>query len=95
MKVEQRKKLDRFNDDRQKRTKYTETTLATWNVQTMLKPGRMKEIMEEIRKLRVDEVAVQEIHWQGQRRTAKKDFSIFYGGLKERTCQYGTGCIIN
>jgi len=27
----------------------------------MLKPGRMKEIMEEIRKARVDVVAVQEI----------------------------------
>jgi DNA repair ATPase RecN len=30
-KVEQRKKLDGFNDDGQKRTKYTEITLATWN----------------------------------------------------------------
>jgi len=29
----------------------------------MLKPGRMKEIMEEIGKARVDVVAVQEIRW--------------------------------
>jgi len=36
-KVEQRQKLDRFNDDGWKRTRYTEITLATWNVQTMLK----------------------------------------------------------
>jgi len=39
-KVEQRKKLDRLNDDGRKETRYTEKTLATWNVQTMLKPGR-------------------------------------------------------
>ena len=39
----------------------TEITLATWNVQTMLKPGKMKEIMEELGKVRVDVVAVQEI----------------------------------
>ena len=31
MKVEQRNKLDRFNDDGLKRTRYTEITLATWN----------------------------------------------------------------
>jgi hypothetical protein len=36
-KVEQRTKLDGFYDDGRKRTKYTEITLATWNVQTMLR----------------------------------------------------------
>jgi hypothetical protein len=61
MKIKQRNKLDRFSNDGWKRTKHTEITLATWNVQTMLKPGRMKEILEEISKARVDVVAMQEI----------------------------------
>ena len=43
----------------------------------MLKPGKMKEIMGEISKARVDVVAVQEIRWQGQGRIDKKDFSLF------------------
>jgi hypothetical protein len=57
-KVEQRNKLDRFNNDGRKRTRYTEITLATWNIQTMLQPEKIKEIMEEIGKARVDVVAV-------------------------------------
>jgi len=60
----------------------------------MLKPGRMKDIMEEIGKARVDVVAVQEICWQGQGRI-DKDFSLFYSGSKERTGRYWTGFIIN
>jgi hypothetical protein len=94
-KIEQKNKLDRFNDDGQKRTKHTEITLATWNVQTKLKPGRMKEIMEEISTVRVDVVAAQEIQWQRQGRIDKKDFSLFYSGPKERTGCYGTGFTIN
>jgi hypothetical protein len=31
-KVEQRNKLARFNDDGRNRTRYTEITVATWNV---------------------------------------------------------------
>ena len=61
MKVEQRKEPDRFNEDEhgtRKRNRYLRT-LATWNVRTMLKPGRMKEIG----KAKVDVVALQEIHW--------------------------------
>jgi exonuclease III len=92
-KVERKKKQEGSNDDEQERTKNTEITLATWNVQTMLKPGKMKEIMEELGKVRVDVVTVQEIRWQRQGRIDKKDFFLFYSGPKERTGRYGTGFI--
>jgi exonuclease III len=61
----------------------------------MLKPGRMKEIMEEIGTVEADVVAVKETRWQGQGRIDKKDYSLFYSGPKERTGRYGTGFIIN
>ena len=62
-KEEKRKKLDRLNNDERKRTRHTEIILPKWNVQTIIKPGIMKEILEEIGKARVDVVAVQEIRW--------------------------------
>ena len=39
-----KKKLDRLNNDGRKKTRYTEITLATWNVQTMVR--NWKEIFK-------------------------------------------------
>jgi endonuclease/exonuclease/phosphatase family metal-dependent hydrolase len=55
----------------------------------------MTEIMEEIGKVKLDVVAVQETCWQGQGRIDKKDLPVFYSGPKERTGRYGTGFITN
>jgi len=40
-------------------------TFGTWNVQTTLQPGKMMEIADEVLKLGIDLVALQEIRWQG------------------------------
>ena len=55
----------------------------------------MKQIMEEIGKVRVDVGAVQEIRGKGHGRNDEKDFSLFYSGPKERAGRYGTGFIIS
>ena len=70
------KKLAKLNDDGRKKTRYMEITLATWNVQTMLKPGRMKETMEEIGKARVNIVKWikgQRISWLGHLERMEED----------------------
>jgi hypothetical protein len=47
-------------------------TFGTWNVQNMLQPGKMTEIADEVLKLGIDLVALQEIRWQGHREINKK-----------------------
>jgi len=44
-----------------RRQKTTDLTFGTWNVQTMLQPGKMMEIVDEVLKLGIDLVALQEI----------------------------------
>jgi hypothetical protein len=54
----------------------TDLTFGTWNVQTMLQPGKMMEIADEVLKLGTDLVALQEIRWQGHGEINKKNFTV-------------------
>ena len=68
-------------------TGITGLKFGTWNVQTMLQPGKMMEIADEVLKLGIDLVALQEIRWQGQGEMNKKHFTVIYSGPENRTGQ--------
>jgi len=84
-----------MNTRLRQRTRITDLTFGTWNVQTMLQPGKMMEIADEVFKLGIDLVALQEIKWQDQGEINKKKFTVIYSGPENRTGQYGTGYIIS
>lgn len=69
--------------------------MATWNVRTMLRPGKMQEIVNETKRYGYDLVAIQEMRWKGQGKIEKKDYSLFYSGPEERTGQFCTGFIVH
>jgi hypothetical protein len=59
-----------MNSRWRQRTGSTDLTFGTWNDQTMLQPGKMMEIANEVLKLGID---LLEIRWQGHREINKKN----------------------
>jgi len=47
------------------RTRDGNYKIGTWNIRSLLQPGKMQEVAEEIIKYIVDIAAVQEIRWRG------------------------------
>uniref|UniRef100_A0A8D8W2L6 Craniofacial development protein 2 n=1 Tax=Cacopsylla melanoneura TaxID=428564 RepID=A0A8D8W2L6_9HEMI len=80
-----------------KRNKFDEQelTMATWNVLTLKQPGKMQEVANEMKKHRIDLIAIQEVRWQGKGRIDKPEFSLIYSGQERNTGLYGTGFLVN
>jgi len=82
-----------MNTRRRQRT--TDLTFGTWNVQTVLQPGKVMEIADEVLKQGIDLVALQEIRWQGHGEINRKNVTVIYSGPQNRTRQYVTGFIVS
>jgi hypothetical protein len=60
--------------------------MGTWNVHTMLQPGKMQEVAQEMIQHKTDIMAL-----QGTSRIDKPEFTIIHSGSQERMGQLGTG----
>ena len=58
--------------------------MATWNVRTMLIPGKMQEINKEMMKYKIHIIALYEILRQGQSSIDKPDYTLLYSGSDNR-----------
>ena len=63
-------------------------------MKTLLKPGKIQELAEELAKTQLEIVAIQERRWSGNGLIKKNDFSLYYSGTKDQTGQAGTGFIL-
>jgi exonuclease III len=68
--------------------------LGTWNILTMLKPGKMQEIAEQIQNTSLQIVALQEIRWKGYGHIKIKDYSLYYSCNPDSTGHLGTGFLV-
>jgi len=74
-----------------KRMKKELFDIGTWNVNTMLKAGKMQEIADQIVGSQIQIVALQEIRWRGYGLLKKDKYSVYYSCNPNTTCQAGTG----
>ena len=47
---------------------------------TLLKPGKLQELAEEIAKTQIEILALQEVRWPGKGQINKKDYLFYYSG---------------
>ena len=86
MRPEQEHKPDGFNGtsikhEKRIKRRMMDIKLATWNVRTLLQPGKMKKLAMELLKYEQDVVALQEVRWSGRGQIDKKYFTIYYSVL--------------
>jgi endonuclease/exonuclease/phosphatase family metal-dependent hydrolase len=87
-------RLRKYGQGPGQRIRKNDITLATWNVRTMLRPGKMNEIGNKVVTFKLDFVALQEVRWQGQGQIDKQEYFLLYTEPKRRTGLYGTGFIV-
>jgi endonuclease/exonuclease/phosphatase family metal-dependent hydrolase len=61
---------------------------------TLLQPGKLQELAEEIANTQIEILALQEVRWPGKGQINKKDYIFYCSGTKEKTGQASTGFLI-
>jgi hypothetical protein len=96
-KSQQRRTAGLINGRRQRRVqrnKENKIIIGTWNVRTLLYPGRMQELAEQIGETQLEIVAIQEIRWCGTGLIKKQNYSLYYSGSRSKTGQAVIGFIL-
>jgi exonuclease III len=70
-----------------------DTVLATWNVRALKRPGKLKEIREEMDKYGIKIGALQEIRWKGPGTIVSGNHILMYSGVD--TGSKGVGFLLH
>jgi len=63
---------------RVKWNKESKIIIGTWNVRTLLHPGKIQDLAEQISETQLETLAIQEIRWSGTGLTLRRLMSYIY-----------------
>jgi len=66
------------------RNKTDNLYIGTWNVMTLLKPGKLQELVEEIAKTQTEILALQKVRWPGKGQINKRTIYCTIVGLRRK-----------
>ena len=72
----ERRQIKRRQPKRSKRLRKNMIYIGTWNVMTMLKRGKMNEIADEMLKMQLQVIALQELRWKGEGQINKSTYTL-------------------
>ncbi|KAI5755057.1 hypothetical protein M8J77_013699 [Diaphorina citri] len=67
--------------------------LGTWNVRTLLRPGKLEELKEQMKKAELDILGVCETRWAGKGDFVSEDFRVIHSG-NEKSGRSGVAVIL-
>lgn len=56
------------------------TRISTWNVRTLLQPGKLDNVLREMRRMEINIMGLCEVRWTGSGKTQKDDYTMIYSG---------------
>ncbi|XP_055387207.1 uncharacterized protein LOC129615849 [Condylostylus longicornis] len=65
--------------------------LGSWNIRTLLQPGKMMEVAQELERFKFDVVALQEMRFKNQGKIEKRNFDLYYSGKDDKQGHAGVG----
>ncbi|KAK4872591.1 hypothetical protein RN001_014620 [Aquatica leii] len=92
-KTEKRKNKSEVKVRNIKKKKQGKIKIGTWNIRSMIQPGKMRDIVQTLEKYKIDIIAIQELRWAEEGEINRSNYTIFWSGGKKQG-KNGTGFIV-
>jgi len=69
--------------------------VGTWNVRTLLQPGKLKELCDNAERYHLDIVGVQEVRWSGKDKIRHGPWTFIYSGREDQQHEAGVGLLLS
>jgi hypothetical protein len=77
-----------------KRNKAHDLNLSTWNVRSLFRPGALNNLIQELKRYKINTAAVQEMRWKGNDIFDSDDYTICCSGSSDKNI-FGTGSLVH